>query len=247
VAYEVRGRGRPAIVFVHGWSCDRTYWKFQLEALAPRFQVVAIDLAGHGESGTGRPAWTMEAFGRDVVSVIEQLGLEEVVLVGHSMGGDIIVEAALRLPDAVSGLVWVDTYMTLGTPRTREQIDGLVDLVRKDFAGGVRELVGRMFLPGSDPELREWVSDDMSSAEPEIGIDVLRHAISNEPALLARLAELRTPLVAINGDYQPTEVASLKRHGVRTVHLPGAGHFLMLEDPEAFNRLLRETIRTFES
>jgi pimeloyl-ACP methyl ester carboxylesterase len=53
--------------------------------------------------------------------------------------------------------------------------------------------------------------------------------------------------VAINGDYQPTEVASLKRHGVRTVHLPGAGHFLMLEDPEAFNRLLRETIRTFES
>ena len=89
------------------------------------------------------------------------------------------------------------------------------------------------------------MADDMSSADPEIGIDVLRHAISNEPALLRLLPELTAPVVAINADYQPTDAESLERHGVRPVHMPGAGHFLMLEDPETFNRILRETIDAF--
>lgn len=247
VAYEVRGRGTPAIVFVHGWSCDRTYWKHQMDFFADRFQVVAIDLGGHGESGVGRRAWTMESFGRDVVAVADQLGLGQVVMVGHSMGGDVIVEAARMRPDGVSGLVWADVYTTLGRPRTQDQIEQLVGLVREDFAQGVRDLVGRMFLPGSDPALAEWVADDMSSADPEIGIDVLRRAISNEPALLRLLPELTAAVVAINGDHEQTDAESLERYGVRPVHMPGAGHFLMLEDPETFNRILSETIDALPS
>src|SRR5918994_764401 len=96
-----RGWG-PALVFVHGWSCDRSYWSRQLPHFAGRHNVVAIDLAGHGESGVGRQAWTMPAFGDDVVAAVEQLGLESTVLIGHSMGGDVIVDAALKLPDRVA-------------------------------------------------------------------------------------------------------------------------------------------------
>lgn len=106
------------LVFVHGWSCDRTYWNGQVGYFADRHQVVAVDLAGHGESGLGRPAWTMPEFGNDVVAVADQLGLSDMVLIGHSMGGDVIVEAALRLGDRVIGLVWVDVYRTL-----REEAD----------------------------------------------------------------------------------------------------------------------------
>ena len=85
IYYETQGTGQPALVFVHGWSCDRSYWERQVGHFAHQYQVVAIDLAGHGESGLNRQAWTMPAFGEDVVVVVEKLGLEQVVLIGHSM------------------------------------------------------------------------------------------------------------------------------------------------------------------
>ena len=123
IRFDVDGSGPRAIVFVHGWSCDRTYWAPQMLAFADRFRVVAVDLAGHGESGVGRSSWTMPAFGDDVVAVVEKLGLENVVLVGHSMGGDVIVEAALTLGDRGAGLVWVDTYSRLTAPLTEEELE----------------------------------------------------------------------------------------------------------------------------
>ena len=106
LVFEVHGAGAPAVVLVHGWSCDRSYWNGQVRPLAARYRTVTVDLAGHGESGSGRRALTMAAFGEDVVTVVEQLGADQVVLVGHSMGGDVIVEAALGLGDRVAGLVW---------------------------------------------------------------------------------------------------------------------------------------------
>jgi len=62
IAYEVRGEGEPALVFVHGWCCDRSYWDAQLPYFAQKYKVVAIDLTGHGESGLDRKEWTMGAF-----------------------------------------------------------------------------------------------------------------------------------------------------------------------------------------
>jgi pimeloyl-ACP methyl ester carboxylesterase len=113
IAYEMHGAGEPALIFVHSWSCDRSYWKGQLETFSKNFKVVAIDLAGHGESGLGRKGWTIESFGADVSAVVEKLGLKRVILIGHSMGGDVIAEAARQLPGRVAGLIMIDTYKTL--------------------------------------------------------------------------------------------------------------------------------------
>ncbi|HEU4895968.1 MAG TPA: alpha/beta hydrolase [Actinomycetota bacterium] len=245
LAFEVHGAGTPALVFVHGWSCDRSYWRRQLGPLAAQYQTVAVDLAGHGESGVGRRAWTMAAFGEDVVAVVEQLGLGELVLVGHSMGGDVIVEAALRLGGQVAGLVWVDTYSTLGEPPTDDEIEAFLAPFREDFVTATRALVGRLFTPDADAELVEWVASDMSAAPPEIAVDALGHAVGNERGILAGLRQLRAPVVAINPDARPTDAEALRRHGVRAVLMSGVGHFLMLEDPDRFNRQLGEVIETF--
>lgn len=217
VCYEAHGTGTPALVFVHGWSCDRSYWSRQIGYFAGRYQVVAIDLGGHGESGVGRRAWTMPAFGDDVVAVVEQLGLESTVLVGHSMGGDVIVYAALQVPGQVAGLVWADVYSTLGEPRTREELQQFLVPFREDFVTATRDHVRRMFLPSSDATLADWVVGDMSAAPPEIAIDALEHAIGNDRAILAGLRELKAPVVAINPGYRPTDVEALGRHGVKTV------------------------------
>ena len=103
IQYDVQGSGAPALVFVHSWCCNRHYWDQQVPHFAPRYTVVRLDLAGHGASGRDRTAWTMAAFGQDVVAVVEHLKLAQVVLIGHAMSGGVIVEAARRLPTTVIG------------------------------------------------------------------------------------------------------------------------------------------------
>ena len=237
LSFEVHGSGTPAPVFVHGWSCDRRYWRGQLAAFADRHQVVAVDLAGHGESGGGRQRWTMAAFGDDVAAVVRHLGLGEVVLIGHSMGGDVVVETALRLGGQVLGVVWADTYDTLGDPPTREELEEFVGPFREDFVAAARAFVRRISGP-APADLVEWVAADMSAAPPEAAIEVMEHAVGNEPAVLAALPKLTAPVVAINAGHRPTDSEALRRHGVQAVVMPGVGHFLMLEDPGSFNRLL---------
>jgi pimeloyl-ACP methyl ester carboxylesterase len=245
IHFEVHGSGTPPLVFVHGWSCDRTYWGGQVDYFAERRQVVTVDLAGHGESDAGRESWTMPAFGEDVVAVIERLGLGSAVLIGHSMGGDVIVEAALQLPGRVAGLVWADTYSTLGEGITHEEVRTFAAPFREDFVTATRDLVRSMFIASSDPELVERVVTDMSSAPPNVAVDALEHAIGNAGPVLAALSQLTVPVVAINPNYRPTDVEALRRHGVRAVLMPGVAHFLMMEDPETFNRLLDEAIESF--
>jgi pimeloyl-ACP methyl ester carboxylesterase len=241
IRYEVHGSGGLPLVFVHGWSCDRRYWRGQVEHFARGHRVVTLDLAGHGESGAGRDEWTMPAFGEDVVAVVEELGLEDVVLVGHSMGGDVIVEAALRLPGRVAALVWVDVYSKLGGPS--RDAEAFMEPFRRDFVPATREFVERrLFSPDSDSELVKWVAEDMSSAPPEIALDAMKHAITNDDAILSGLRELEATPFAINPDSRPTDAPSLRRHGVEPVVMPGVAHFLMLENPAGFNRLLDDVL-----
>ncbi len=245
IAYEAYGEGSPALVFVHGWSCDRSYWAGQLQPFSRRFKVVAVDLAGHGESGLGRETQTMGAFGGDVAAVVERLGLQRIILIGHSMGGDVIVEAARRLPGRVAALVWVDAYKRLGTFRTPEQVQAMVAPFRADFVETTRGFVRGMFPTGADPSLVERVAADMSSAPPAIAIGALESAISFDREIPLALQELRLPVVAINPDNAPTDTASMRSHGVEVVLMSGVGHFLLMEDPERFNRLLSTVIDTF--
>lgn len=242
IAYETRGEGAPALVFVHGWSCDRSYWAGQIEPFSREHRVVAVDLAGHGESGVGREDWTMAAFGGDVAAVVEELELEQVVLVGHSMGGDVIVEAARRLPGRVAGMIWVDAYRALGNPRTPAQLDAIVGPLRADFVPATRAFVRSMFPPGADPELVERVAVDMSSAPPEVALEAVYNALSYDRVMPGLLEELDLPLMAINPDGPANDVASLERYGAEVLFLPGVGHFVMMEDPEGFNALLRTAI-----
>lgn len=245
IAYEVHGDGTPALVFVHGWSCDRRYWSAQLEPFSNEFKVVAVDLAGHGNSGLGRENWTIESFGGDVAAVVEELGLERVILVGHSMGGDVIIEAARRLPGRTEALVWVDTYKQLGNPSTPEQVQSFVDTFRADFEGTTRSLVRGMFSPAAEDSLVAWVTEDMASAPPQVALGALESSFTYGRTVTEPLHELEVPVVAINPADPPTDVASMERYGVDVVLMPGAGHFMMMENPEGFNLILSEVVGGF--
>jgi pimeloyl-ACP methyl ester carboxylesterase len=250
VRYDMHGRGLPALVLVHGWSCDRGYWRHLVPHFAAERTVVAVDLAGHGESGTaGRNAWTMPSFGDDVAAVVDHLDLRDLVLAGHSMGGDVIIEAARRLPGRVRGLIWLDTYPRLAEPgdpgQAAADLTAFLAPFRADFAGATRAFVRRLFPVDADEDLVAWVAADMAAAPPEIAVDALRHAFANEPAAIAGLRDLGLPAVAINPAEPPSDRASLARHGVTLSPVPGVGHFLMLEDPAAVSRAIGEAIASF--
>jgi pimeloyl-ACP methyl ester carboxylesterase len=245
IHYETHGAGAPALVFVHGWSCDRSYWEQQIGHFARQHQVVAIDLAGHGESGLDRQSWTMSAFGEDVVAVVEKLGLEQVVLIGHSMGGPVIIEAARRLGERVVGLVGADTYRNLEQTWTREQIDEILAPFRANFVEAAQKFVRDMFIPESDDALVEHTVADMSAAPPQVAIGAMGGNRSNALNLATSAQQVRAPITAINSDYRPNDTESAQRCGIKMVFMSGVGHFVMMEDAETFNRLLEEAVKEF--
>jgi pimeloyl-ACP methyl ester carboxylesterase len=248
IAYEVSGKGEPAIVFIHGWCCDRTYWEAQLPYFAHKYKVVTIDLAGHGESGLDRKEWTMGAFGEDVVAVVNKLNFDQVVLVGHSMGGPVILEAARRMPKRVIELVGVDTLQNFEDKLTQEQIDDWFTPLRSNFAEATENFVRTMFTPNSDPALIEKIVTDMSSAPQEIGLGALEgYTDFHNNEIIQVLKEVKAPITCINSDMYPTNVETNQRYALsfKLKLMSEVGHFNMIEDPETFNRLLEETIQEF--
>src|SRR3954466_5381432 len=89
VQYRVYGSGQPVLVFIHGWSCDSNYWREQIAEFGRKYTVVTVDLAGHGGTDGNRTEWTMAHFGQDVAAAVGAVPGEQLVLVGHSMGGNV--------------------------------------------------------------------------------------------------------------------------------------------------------------
>ncbi len=230
-------------MFVHGWCCDRRSWDRQVDSFAPHYTVVGLDLAGHGASGQGRTQWTMAAFGQDVVAVVEHLRLEQVVLIGHSMGGPVIIEAARRLPTAVIGLVGVDTWQNAGQLRTPAQVAESLVPLRANFVEAIRAVARNVFVPTSDPTVVEHVVAAMSAVPPHIGIGAAEAFRGHDRKLQEGLQEVTAPKIAINSRYRPTNLEAAQRYGIEVMLMSGVGHFVMLEDPQTFNRLLNEAVQ----
>ena len=238
IRYEDLGAGDPALVFVHGWNCDRSYWSGQIDHFARTHRVVNVDLAGHGDSGLNRSEWTMQAFGEDVSAVVTALDLRNIVLVGHSMGGKVIVEAARQLGGRVIGVVGVDTFHGGGRETPQARRDEVFGQLAEDYAGFIANFVDRTFVEQSDPAIKEWVMADMAAA-PYASAVGARQASGSYDATPA-IASLDVPFVLINSDFLPTDVAHLEANAEQFLYLEmsGVGHFLMLEDPGTFNALL---------
>ncbi len=245
ISYNVEGNGKPALIFVHGWCCDKSYWKHQVPYFAEKYKVITIDLAGHGKSGIGRKKWSVEGFGTDVVAVLERLDINQAILIGHSMGGSVIVEAARQSPKRIIGLVGVDTYQNIEETYSQEQIEEFISPFRTDFVETTRNFVRGMFTPDADSVLVEQIANDMSSAPPEIGIGALHEYASYD--IIKTLKDVQIPIVCINSNKYPTNVEVGQQHSIsfELKLMPGIGHFVMLEEPDKFNKLLTETVNGF--
>jgi pimeloyl-ACP methyl ester carboxylesterase len=245
IEYHVYGAGDPAVILVHGWSCDANYWSAQLDALKARYTVATVNLAGHGASGRNRTDWSIGNFGEDVAAVARQLQNGRIVLVGHSMGAPVALEASRRIGDRVLGIIAVDALKTVGQPpATPAQIEARLKPFRENFIEHTREFVSSTFFaPGSDPAFVQKVAYDMSLAPPEVAVPVMEALSRMDYSTL--LPDVRVPVVAINSDRAPPVDEERTRKalpGFTAITLENTGHFLMMEAPERFNPVLLEQI-----
>lgn len=246
INYYEYGQKGPILVFVHGWSCDASYWREQVEYFKEKYHVVLIDLAGHGRSGSKRENYTMEAFGQDVKAVVESIGTEKVVLIGHSMGVLVIAEAARLMSEKTIGLVAVDDLQNVEYPLGEEQFKEMTTPFKEDFKQGVRGFVVDMLRSDNSP-VNEWVVSDMSLADPKVAVSAMNGSLGGYlTGDVAKLFdELDVPVVAVNTDLWPTDVEANRRHikDFELIELDGLDHFLMLKAPERFNPALEQAVK----
>lgn len=246
ISYEVFGEGEPALIFVHGWSCDSRYWRFQIPQFSKKYRIIVLDLAGHGHSGITRKTYTMASFGYDVRAVAEAEGVRKAVLIGHSMGGSVIAEAATVMPDSVIGLIGIDTLENIEYPMTRKEFKKMIAPLKKNFKQGSRQFVSSMILPSTETKLREWILSDMSSAPSSVALsamsEMMNQYITGEAARI--FDKIKVPVVTVNGDMWPINYEANRRHMIfyDAIVLKNADHFLMMDRPAEFNAALAKAV-----
>lgn len=249
ISYEVYGSGEPTLVFVHGWSCDARYWHEQIEYFAKHHRIVLVDLAGHGHSSAEREKYTMAAFGEDVKAVAESVGSKETILIGHSMGGIVIAEAARLMPERIIGLIGIDTLSDVEFELTPEMLEQMTAPMKQDFKSGSRAFVASMLRPDGDAELQEWIKSDMSSADSRVAMSAMNEMM--QLYITGRLAKLfdqiKVPVRAVNADLWPINVEANRRHMVsfEADVLENTDHFLMMNHSVKFNDVLAKSVGSF--
>ena len=239
LAVEMRGDG-PAVLFIHGYPLDRSIWTHQLAGLDGWCRI-APDLRGMGQSDAPDLGYSMETYAADLAAVLDLLGVDEVVLVGHSMGGYIAFEFLRRWRDRVGGLVLVDTRAEADTPEGRKNRDAAAATAREQGAGAIAEemlpkMLGASTLAGA-PATVERVRTMMAGA-PVSGMVGALGAMRDRPDSTPMLADLAgIPALVIVGDEdEPTPAAQARAMadaipGASLVVIRSAGHLPMMERP----------------
>jgi len=244
INYYIKGSEKKALVFVHGYSCSSEYWWPQLEYFSKEHTVIAVDIAGHGKSGLNRKEYSMDSFGNDVSTVVEHLDLEEVVLIGHSMGGPIIVKAAKNLGLKTRLIIGVDTFHDL----TTEGIGGFarmaVNMMFKLFYDSMtEESIDDFFIDETDKNLQRWVRSDALKSPKSISQGTLDALLTmNYPE---SLSELSVPIIALNArSFRETKMETNMDiyEDLQIEFMEDVGHFIMLEKPDEFNAWLEAKI-----
>jgi pimeloyl-ACP methyl ester carboxylesterase len=235
IHWSSAGKGPNTVILVHGWTCDETTWRDQIPALSKSYRVVTLDLPGHGRSDSPKNGmFSMDLFARAVEAVRQDVKADRVVLVGHSMGTPVILRYAHLFPKHAAGLVLVDGLVTMppapaDAPPLAQQMSGPEGRqVRERFVRG-------MFSAATTPEMQTRIVSMMMGAPEATALGALSAVLdpawqSNETISLPVLG-----LYADKSDLANRDVMKARFPNLEYVEIPGTGHFLMIEKPEAFN------------
>ena len=237
------------LLFVHGSYIDQTYWNEQVRYFNPAYKVVTLDLPGQGNSGRNRQNWNLESYAEDVIALIKELDLQQVILIGHSMGGGVVVEAAVTYPAPIIGLIVIDFFKNAATPMPenyQKQIESIKQGLETAFADTNEQYARQALLT---PETPAWLTDRIveayRGAYPPMGRPITNQLFSHFKREQEVLPKLLVAMHLINVDYQPTNEEPLQQYvkaGYDLIHLPGTSHYPMIESPELLNCAIEQAL-----
>ena len=232
LSYLESGEGRP-IVFIHGWAATSRFWEGIVSHLSP-FRIIAPDLRGHGDSGKDSGIdYSTQRLVKDILELVDALGLVKPIIVGHSLGGIIAAECAAN--SGASGL------MITGVPRKIDVPVNRLKILMKMRWVAERLVTPKMFAPGADPELLDFVRRESARSPAGVLVEVME---STAGSVLAPI-EGKLPLLVVAGEFDSLNPLADQRLlageiGGEFRVVKGAGHNLMLEKPGEFAEIITD-------
>ena len=234
------GSGAQAVIFVHGWMCDESSWREQVPVVSKNHRVITLDLPGHGKSGMPK-AFTMEVFARAIEAVRLEAKVDKVFLVGHSMGTPVIRKYALMYPDHVKGLVIVDGLVQLPGQPGRGPLPAVTLAAPDVLVKGMN-----LFGPATTPELQQHILKMLMGA-PKATAAGAWAATWDQSQWSDQ--KITIPVLAVFAGTRPVAT----EQSVKTLYpeadyytIPETAHFLMMEKPIEFNRMLLKFVEQFK-
>lgn len=243
IEFHQIGQANKALLFVHGAGSDHSVWDFQIQSLDADFTLASLNLNGHGKSPR-RDGKELKTYCEDVQIILNELACPT-ILIGHSMGGAIAMNVALKQPDHLIGLGLISTGARL------KVIDTMLALMDSDFDGAVDFLIGLLFhqsIPDVVQQTRQMMLNNGQA------ITLRDFETCNRFDLRDQLAQINLPAWICVGEQD--QMTPVKFSEYLSGALPkttldiisDAGHMVMLEQPETFNSKLEDWIKkTFSS
>jgi pimeloyl-ACP methyl ester carboxylesterase len=235
IHYKSYGKGKDALVLVHGWGCNLGHWRDQIPDLSKRNRVVALDLPGHGESDKPQIGYTMDLFANAIDAVMRDAKVERAVLVGHSMGTPVARQFYRKYPQKTSGIIIVDGGLRpFGTKEMREQF--LATFRAPNYKEAGAQMFAQM-MGTLGPAEQERVKTSFSSTPQSVLVSAMESM--NEESLYTP-DKINVPVFAVlaKSPFWPPDTEQFFRSLAPDFELQwweGVGHFLMMEKPKQFN------------
>jgi len=244
--YKSLGLGTTAVVFVHGWVSDLRIWRAQVPVVDERVRALFIDLPGFGRSDKPATGYSMEFFAGAVDAVLKAAGVERAVLVGHSMGTPVIRQYYRLHPSRVVGLVLVDGALRSFFSDTASAHAFLARFQGTAYTRNLEGMFDAVMGPHAGPSLKAAIRRMALATPQQVAIEAMRAQL--DPVIWTD-DPIEVPVLAVMASttgWTPEYEAYVRKlvPGVRYEVVPEAGHFLMMEQPETFNRLLTEFLKS---
>ncbi|MEI9921036.1 MAG: alpha/beta hydrolase [Bacteroidota bacterium] len=251
--YTMEGSGDTTLIFIHGLAINQTYWENQVDEFMDHYTVITLDLPGHGASKLTTSPATVEGYANNIVEFVELLDIQNVVLIGHSMAGNVELLAYPQIKDNVIGVIGVDNFQELGEPFSeegRKKIDSVMIVLKAHYKANVMKLFGELFSPLTDDLTRKRVTEGFVNGDSIMVTQLLTSIIDNSQYERSQMKKLEVPLILIESDMFPIDRSALKENclaGYKIFTIDSTGHYPMIERPEEFNESLRAALRFIKS
>ena len=227
------------MVLIHGWGCDHTSLQTQAEYFSTTRRVVSVDLRGHGESDAPAGDYTMASYAADIAWLCKALGLQKPIIVGHSMGGNILLELAARYPETPGSIVLIDSVLFPSQEVVERSRSFIAALEGPDFAVAYRGGLSRLHL--LTDEIAAY--DSVFSSLPRASQHVLATSFADQlfgHDIVAASSGCNVPVAYIGSARMIADLPKFKGYlpQLVTAQVLGAGHFSPVIVPDQINAML---------